>query len=122
MPLYGTVIGSHRIVLDGSPYIKAEDGITISTGSNGTVHVGVDESLINRYVFNEAVILSQSEGIWSGSLSHSPDPTSSLMFFMNGQLLSQGASDDYTLSGSNIELSNDVRVTLEDKFFATYRR
>lgn len=36
------------------------------------------------------------------SLPHDPDPTSSLMLFLNGQLLTQGGGHDYHLTGSDV--------------------
>lgn len=52
------------------------------------------------------------------SLSVSPSPTSTLMLFVNGVLLTQGAGADYTLSGTTITLTIAPRVN--SNLAATY--
>jgi len=52
------------------------------------------------------------------TLSQAPDPSSSLMLFLNGQLLTQGQEHDYLLSGSNVSFNH--ALTLTDIIRATY--
>ena len=41
-------------------------------------------------------------------LQYDPDPAQSLMIFLNGQLLTEGNSHDYILSGKNVSISKKV--------------
>lgn len=52
------------------------------------------------------------------SLNSVPTPASSLMFFVNGQLLSQGEDKDFVLSGSTVTLAN--APIPDDVIFAMY--
>ncbi len=52
------------------------------------------------------------------TLPQNPDPSSSLMLFLNGQLLTQGPSHDYSLSGNVVTFARSLLQT--DIFRATY--
>lgn len=52
------------------------------------------------------------------TLPNDPDPSESLMLFMNGQLLTQGAGFDYTLSGRGVTFS--IPQLTADTIRATY--
>lgn len=72
------------------------------------------------YSLNEAVSFQLSGQSYVAALTYTPNPSSSVMLFMNGQLLAQGVSKDYTLSGATITLSFSGGVVGSD-FFATYQ-
>ena len=57
---------------------------------------------------------------YTATLAHSPNPTGSLMLFMNGYLLVQGNGKDYTLSTATITLNFDGGV-VGSTFTATYQ-
>jgi hypothetical protein len=64
------------------------------------------------YAINlEPTITNIGESSTEISLDHEPDPITSLMFFLNGQLLTQGGNEDYSLLGKNISLA---RKLIED--------
>lgn len=52
------------------------------------------------------------------TLPQNPDPSSSLMLFLNGQLLTQGQDHDYSLSGNVVTFARSLLQT--DIFRATY--
>lgn len=52
------------------------------------------------------------------TLPQNPDPSSSLMLFLNGQLLTQGQDHDYSLSGNAVTFARSLLQT--DIFRATY--
>jgi hypothetical protein len=71
------------------------------------------KSVIAKYyaINLEPTVNSIGESSTEISLDHEPDPTTSLMFFLNGQLLTQGGNEDYSLFGKNISLA---RKLIED--------
>lgn len=109
--------GSLTKLTDGSSYLIGSGSVDITSASNGSVTV-----FSPVYVLNEPVTFSPTLGIWYGTLAYAPNPTSSLMLFHNGQLLTQGALDDYSLSGVTIQMSNEVNMESGDKIFAMYQR
>jgi hypothetical protein len=109
--------GSLTKLADGSSYLIGSGSTEITTGSNGAVTVATP-----LYVLNESVSFSPTLGIWYGTLAYAPNPTTSLMLFHNGQLLTQGPSDDYSLSGATIQMSNLVDMDSGDRIFAMYQR
>lgn len=46
----------------------------------------------------------------SYSLAHTPNPAASLLLFVDGQLMTAGATEDYTLSGANITFATAPRA------------
>lgn len=73
------------------------------------------QTITKLYSFNEApTALVTSGSLMTGiQLSKKPDPSSSLMLFVNGQLMTQGNNNDYTLEDKIITfnapfLANDV--------------
>ena len=63
-------------------------------------------------------IIINNDNTASIELQHSPVPESSLMIFLNGQLLTQGNAYDYTLSEKNVFISK--KVIDDDIFRVTY--
>jgi len=62
-----------------------------------------------------AIVNNMMEGL---TLPHEPDPSSSLMLFLNGQLLTQGNDYDYYLNGRDVIFR--APVMSEDVVRATY--
>jgi len=96
--------GSLTRLLDGSSYLRAGSNVTITTGSNGSVTIastggGGGSTQISM---SEAVSGSINGSNKVFTVANAPSPTSSLMLFYNGQLLTQGAGEDYTLSSTTI--------------------
>lgn len=74
-------------------------------------------SQTKMFAMNEAAIKSVNNGVISYTLFNVPSPSSSLMLFLNGQLLTQGR--DYTLAGKNVSVENGF-IQSEDIVLATY--
>jgi hypothetical protein len=99
--------GSLTTLVDGSPYLVAGEGITITTGTIGQITISVQQqqsqSVTN--VLTDIVLNETLTGVADGSnmlffLDNTPATNSSVMIWMNGQLLTQGF--DYSVSGKNI--------------------
>ena len=69
------------------------------------------------FAMNEAATKVVTAGVIGFELANTPTPSSSLMLFLNGQLLTQGS--DYTLSGKNVSATGDF-IQEEDVVLATY--
>jgi len=125
------ISGSLTTLSDGSSYLVAGPGISISTGSSGQVTISstVDASslgkggggLITDLVLNEA-----PSGLMDGinktfSLAFEPASPQSIMLWLNGQLLTQGPGQDYSASGKTI-LFGQMSLEPEDKLIAMYPR
>jgi len=72
------------------------------------------------YAFNAAPtqVNVVENSISSLTLPHEPDPTDSLMLFLNGQLLTQGENHDYYLTGRDVTFY--AQVESFDTLRATY--
>lgn len=70
------------------------------------------------YAVNEPVGSYEIDGETKFELDYVPRPTSSLMLFFNGQLLTQGASSDYVLDGRTITPTFEIEPN--DVVRATY--
>ena len=113
--------GSLTKLTDGTSYLRAGDNISVTTGSTGAVTVAFVDTF-PTIELNEQVSFSQTLGVWYGTLAYTPSPTTSLMLFHNGQLLTQGALADYTLVGATVQIDAAVSVSSTDRFFAMYKR
>jgi hypothetical protein len=72
---------------------------------------------VKSFAFNEAASFASISGTLGLELVNLPSPTSSLMLFRNGQLLTPNS--DYSLLGRNITIANGA-IELDDIFLATY--
>jgi hypothetical protein len=71
------------------------------------------------YAINiEPSIISIGESTTQISLQYAPDPVTSLMLFLNGQLLTQGNNGDYNVVGVNVSLAR--KLLDDDVVRATY--
>jgi len=122
--------GSLTQLTDGSPYLFAGDGITIVTGSSGQITIsatgagGSDRSqstsLITELVLNEAPVGAIDGTNATFTLAHAPTSASSVMLWLNGQLLTQGAGNDFTVTSQTLTMSfppqsGDILLTMYTK-------
>jgi len=75
---------------------------------------------VTSYSINEPLTVTNNGQLFTGTLNSAPDPSSSLMVFMNGKLLTAGASADFTLNNKTVQFSNALQDVASSKFFATY--
>jgi len=109
----GGLTGSLTQLADGSPYLVAGAGISIVTGSQGQVTISAtgtggsersqSTSLITELVLNETLSGPIDGANTEFSLAYTPATTSSVMLWMNGQLLNQGS--DYTVTSQTVTMS-----------------
>lgn len=75
------------------------------------------QATAKSFALNESAAFTVISGSLGLEIAYTPSPTSSLMLFMNGQLLTQNS--DYTLVGRDISfISSSIDVS--DIFLATY--
>lgn len=125
------ISGSLTSLSDGSPYLVAGSGISIATGSNGRVIISSTNSgeqqptstggFITDLVLNETPAGEINGTNKEFSLEFEPSNASNVMLWLNGQLLTQGINQDYTVSGKKIFLG---QMTLEagDTLISMYPR
>lgn len=98
-----------QLLTRDSDYVLSSNTVTfISQAAPQTEDV--IRAMYPRTISQVAYALSQAPAsiVLSGSslagitMLHEPDPPGSLMLFLNGQLLTQGIGQDYTLTGSNV--------------------
>lgn len=109
----GGLTGSLTQLADGSPYLVAGTGISIVTGSQGQVTISAtgtggsersqSTSLITELVLNEALTGPIDGTNTEFALAYAPASASSVMLWMNGQLLNQGS--DYAVSSQTVTTS-----------------
>jgi hypothetical protein len=91
------------------PFAPSSDDILV------TMYTRVTET--KQIAINESVeMLTNLTGLYL-RIARSPNPSSSLMLFRNGQLLTQDS--DYTLTGREISILNNA-IELDDVFLSTY--
>jgi hypothetical protein len=112
----GGISGSITSLVDGTPYIIASYGISISTGSKGEIIVAAAETL----EWNERV--GYGDGFATVfNLTHIPTQPTSLMLFVNGVLQERDEETaDFHLEGSTITFN--YVPPLGSKITATYSR
>jgi hypothetical protein len=108
-----TIVGK-RIYINASLEELEPDDIFIATymAYSGTAYYEVNEEITVNY--------NSSTGLWVAELSHEPAPASTLMLFMNGQLLKRGAGEDF-ISNSNSIVMLDDEISDDFRFYATYQ-
>lgn len=119
--------GSLTRLADGTSYLVAGDNITITTGSNGSITISASGLVAPP----APAVRTQSQMAWMESpvgtvdgvnnvftVAYVPNPSNSLMFFVNGVLQKPGAQYDYTLSSGSITLT--VPPESDSNLVATY--
>jgi hypothetical protein len=112
--VYGAGVLSGLVLLLTIIYLF--QGITTPHSQDTTLHLdlsGIPNT--SRFVDTE-IINGTGRNL---TLVHAPNPPNSLQLFENGQRLTMGEENDYTLSGTSIVLSFDRDPW--DQFVATYR-
>lgn len=112
---------------NGSDFITIGDEVTLSefvpapSSDDVVLAMYSYEVPVKSYSINEPIqppVLSNLG--YFIELANTPSPAESLMLFMNGQLLSSGAENDYTLNGKVVSLQGSLSGLTESRFFATY--
>lgn len=117
--------GSLTQLADGSSYLVAGTGISIVTGSTGQITISSTQTspvssagTLTELVLNEQ-LAGQVDGINTHfTLQNLPASTSSVMIWMNGQLLT--TTQDYNVTGSNVEFI--VAPQADDVLLAMYSK
>ena len=114
--------GSLTQLTDGSSYLVAGTGTTITSASNGQVTVSNSNG---NYVFNEYV--GQADGSSTlFSLDHAPTDAKNVSIFVNGMLQMPATSitsapfQDYSVTGSNIYFTSASIPPLNSLLMANY--
>ena len=114
--------GSLTQLTDGSSYLVAGAGTTVTSASNGQVTVSNSNG---NYVFNEYLGLADGSNTLF-SLDHSPTATKNVSVFVNGQLQMPATSitsapfQDYSLTGSNIYFTSASIPPINSILMANY--
>lgn len=120
------ITGSLTQLASGIPYLVAGENVTISTGSNGQITISASGGAGGGAVLSKVSKMSWMEtpsGTIDGlnmvfTLSHDPAPKSSLMFYVNGVLQSEGMTKDYLLSDNSI--TTVTAPSINSRITATY--
>jgi len=108
--------GSLTQLTDGTSYLIAGTNIGITSGSNGSITISNSQTL----EWNERLTGTTNGINTTFNLAYTPKTALSIMLFLNGMLLEQGASNDFTISGTTVTMSE---APLPDsKLTATYSR
>ena len=101
--------------------IIAGDNVTVTYNDNGTVTIASSGGGggATSYSFNESVAAPTFPNLFT-DLANTPSPQSSLMLFMNGQLLTAGEGLDYQLSVKRVTFDSNISGLNSSKYFATY--
>jgi hypothetical protein len=112
--------GSLTRLTNGDPYLVAGTGISLSTGSLGQVTINNIATGAATTEWNERLSGAVDGANTTFTLAYTPVTPQSIMVFLNGILLEPGASNDFTIAGSTITLTE---APLPDsKVIATYSR
>jgi len=115
------VSGSLTRLSDGRSYITAGDNVTVTSSSNGQIVIhATTDAIKNQMTFNETPTGAINGINTSFALASSPNPAGSLMLYLNGQLLTQGASNDYTLASDTITVGSESIPATGELLLATY--
>jgi hypothetical protein len=125
----GGDITASYLVVSGSPgtltnyrRLVAGPGIQlVDDQSSHTLTVKVDPTYITRMMWNEIPMGFQDGNNQAYVLSQTPNPSTSLMFFVNGVLQRSGYNHDYYLSGSTVTLISGSIPVPRDNLLATYQ-
>ena len=114
--------GSLTQLTNGSSYLVAGSGTTITSASNGQVTVSNSNG---NYVFNEYI--GQADGSNTlFSLDHTPTAEKNVSVFVNGQLQMPATSitnapfQDYSITGSNIYFTSASIPPISSILMANY--
>lgn len=112
--------GSLTRLSTGQAYINAGTGITISTGSLGEIYITNTSTGATTLEWNERLTGTVDGVNTNFTLAYTPTTPQTIMLFLNGILLEQGAGNDFTISGTSVTLAEAPLP--ESKVTATYSR
>jgi hypothetical protein len=129
---YAGLSGSLTTLIDGSPYLVAGPGISISTGSNGSITISNDGTVGD---INEVIAgLGLTGGGLSGSVSLHVDPlqvafltgsrfTGEVLFEggLSGSLTSLTDGTPYLIAGDNVEISTGSNGSITISSLASFQ-
>ncbi len=92
--------------------------VRVNSGETGVEFV---DAPAHRHAHAETPAGTQNGVNVTFTLANAPSPASSLQLFLNGGYLTQGASQDYTLSGNTITLHATHAPGVSDNFRAHYQ-
>ena len=128
MSVCGGITGSITSLTDGSPYLVAGDNITLTTGSNGSVEIGLFSSLCHKVITltsnhtlngtEDVVALDSSNGRFSVNLPSIPQTgksfivkdvggassTNNVAVYGNGKMIDNFSSYVFTNDYSSVTL------------------
>lgn len=125
---HGGLSGSLTTLTDGSSYLVAGTGISITTGSNGQITIestvtggGSPGSggLLTELVLNEIPTGAIDGNNTAFTIASTPSDPSTVMLWLNGQLLTPGS--DFTVAGKNITFLCDPPRT-DDVLLSMYTK
>lgn len=97
------VSGSLTRLVDGTSYLVAGSNVTITTGSNGSVTISAPMAGLTPQMSWMEIPTGDADGVnMVFTLSYTPSPINSLMFYVNGVLQLQGLTYDYDLTANNV--------------------
>lgn len=97
--------GSLTKLADGSSYLIAGNNVTIITGANGsvTIQAATGAGYAKGYFLGAVQDGSGNINVSTvGTLVNGYDPESDVDVYLNGQLLTAGAANDYTVPANNV--------------------
>jgi len=91
--------------------------VRVNSGATGLEFV---DAPAHKHVYAETPTGTQNGVNLVFTLANAPSPANSLQLFLNGAYLTQGAGNDYTLSGSTITLAAAFAPGVADNMRASY--
>ena len=111
---------------ENSDFTLSSSTITLSSTTNAPKVDDVLSSMysyqtpVTSYSINELITIQTSGPNYFADTLNAPNPSSTLMLFLNGQLLTAGVDNDYQLAGARITLSAGLHIPGETIYYATY--
>jgi uncharacterized protein YuzE len=112
---------SSSISLTDSNLLSLSSSVASDINYLRTHSGGTGVTTVGQFAFNESPV-----GVIDGvnrefELANTPSPPSSLMLFLNGQLLRRGDTADYVLNGKIITFVEGISPVDDDTILATYQ-
>ena len=111
---------------ENSDFTLSSSTITLSSTINAPKVDDVLRSMysyqtsVTSYSINELITIQGNNPNYFADTLNAPNPPSTLMLFLNGQLLTAGVDNDYQLAGARITLGAGLHIPGETIYYATY--
>ena len=111
---------------ENSDFTLSSSTITLSSTINAPKVDDVLRSMysyqtsVTSYSINELITIQGNNPNYFANTLNAPNPPSTLMLFLNGQLLTAGVDNDYQLTGARITLGAGLHIPGETIYYATY--